>query len=189
MAHLAVFTSGNGSNFQAIAERILKTEHTIPCMICDRKKAYSFERAKNLGIKSYYVPYFERAIESAEEEIIKIIEKEKIDIIALAGFMRILSHQFVEKYKNRIVNIHPSLLPKYPGAHAIEKSYNSGDEKLGITIHYVDGGMDTGPVIKQEFFTRKFSEPIEEIEKKIHNLEYKTYPDVIKNLLDSCAKL
>ena len=186
MARLAVFTSGNGSNFQAIAERILNTKHTIPCMICDRKKAYSFERAKNLGIKSYYVPYFERAKESAEEDIIKIIETEKIDIIALAGFMRILSHGFTEKYKNRIVNIHPSLLPKYPGTHAIEKSYGSGDKELGITIHYVDSGMDTGSVIRQESFTRNLCEPIEEIEKKIHKLEYAAYPDVLENLLDSC---
>ncbi len=185
MAKLAVFTSGNGSNFQAIAEKILKTRHTTQCMICDRKKAYSFERAKNLGIKSYYTPYFGKTIESAEKEIIDIIEKEKVDIIALAGFMRILSAQFVEKYKNRIVNIHPSLLPKYPGAHAIEKSYASGDEKLGITIHYVDSGMDTGPIIKQESFIRNLCEPIEEIEKKIHKLEYASYPDVIEKLLDS----
>ncbi|MCL2293923.1 MAG: phosphoribosylglycinamide formyltransferase [Spirochaetes bacterium] len=185
MARLAIFASGNGSNFQAIAEEIQKTGHTISCLICDRKKAYSFERAKNLGIKSYYVPYFERSKEAAEQEIAEIIEKEKADIIALAGFMRILSHQFVEKYKNRIVNIHPSLLPKYPGTGAIEKSYNSGDEELGITIHYVDGGVDTGPIIRQESFKRKFNEPLEEIEKKIHNLEYTAYPEVIKNLLDS----
>ena len=187
MARLAVFTSGNGSNFQAIAERILKTKHTIPCMICDRKKAYSLERAKNLGITSYYVPYFERSKESAEEDIIKIIEKEKIDIIALAGYMRLLSPMFAEKYKNRIVNIHPSLLPKYPGTHAIEKSYASGDKELGITIHYVDSGMDTGPIIRQESFIRNINEPIEEIEKKIHNLEYTTYPKVIEHLLDSCS--
>jgi len=187
MARLAVFASGNGSNFQAIAEKILKTKHTIPCMICDRKKAYSLERAKNLGITSYYVPYFERTKESAEEDIIKIIEKEKIDIIALAGFMRLLSPMFAEKYKNRIVNIHPSLLPKYPGTHAIEKSYASGDKELGITIHYVDSGMDTGPIIRQESFIRNINEPIEEIEKKIHNLEYTTYPKVIEHLLDSCS--
>jgi len=185
MARLSVFTSGNGSNFQAIAERILKTKHTIPCMICDRKKAYSFERAKNLVINSYYVPYFGKTKESAEEEIIGIIEKEKIDIIALAGYMRILSPEFVERYKNRIVNIHPSLLPKYPGTHAIEKSYASGDMELGVTVHYVDKGMDTGPIIRQESFTRNRCEPIEEIEKKIHNLEYATYPEVIEKLLDS----
>ena len=185
MARLAVFTSGSGSNFQAIAEKIIKTKHTIPCMICDRKKAYSFERAKNLGIKSYYVPYFGRTKESAEKDIIEIIENEKIDIIALAGFMRLLSPQFVERYKNRIVNIHPSLLPKYPGTHAIENSYASDDKKLGITVHYVDSGMDTGPIIRQESFTRNLCEPIEEIEKKIHNLEYSTYWDVIEKILDS----
>jgi phosphoribosylglycinamide formyltransferase-1 len=170
-----------------LAEEIQKTEHIVSCLICDKKKAYSFERAKNLGVKSYYVTYFERSKEAAEEEITQIIEKEKIDFIALAGYMRILSYQFVEKYKNRIVNIHPSLLPKYPGTNAIERSYNSKDDELGITIHYVDGGVDTGPIIRQKSFVRKFCEPIEEIEKKIHKLEYEVYPEVIKNLLDMDA--
>jgi phosphoribosylglycinamide formyltransferase-1 len=188
MARLAVFTSGNGSNFQAIAEKISETSHTIPCMICDRKNAFSFSRAENLKIKSYYVKYYGRSIEESENEILDILKKEKIDFIALAGFMRLLSEKFIENYRNRIINIHPALLPKFPGTHAIERSFTSQDKELGITIHYVDKGMDTGPVILQHSFTRNFNATIEEIEKKIHNLEYTFYPDTVEKLLDSLDK-
>lgn len=185
MARLAVFTSGNGSNFQAIAERIMRTDHTIGCMICDRKDAYSFTRAEILGIKSYHVSYFKKEKEESEKEIINILEKENIDIVALAGFMRLINPLLIDKYRKRIVNIHPALLPKYPGTHGIEESFNSGDNELGITIHYVDEGMDTGPVIMQKSFLRNGDEPIEEIEKKIHSIEHIYYPEVIEKLLDN----
>ena len=185
MARLAVMASGNGSNFQAVCEKIKETRHEIACLICDRKNAYSFERALQLGIKSYYVCYHGRKRGEAEKEIVSILESEKADLVALAGFMRILTPFFVEKYKGKLVNIHPALLPKYPGAHGIEESYASGDTELGITIHYVDNGVDTGPVILQKSFTRDMSETIEEIEKKIHKLEYDFYPEVIEKLLDS----
>ena len=155
MARLAVFTSGNGSNFQAIAEYIMNTEHTVACMICDRKDAYSFTRADNLGIKSYHISYYNKKKEEAENEILDILKNERIDLISLAGFMRLLTPLLIQSYKNRIINIHPALLPKYPGTHGIEESYNSGDTELGVTIHYVDEGMDTGPVIQQESFSRR----------------------------------
>ncbi|MDX9801343.1 MAG: phosphoribosylglycinamide formyltransferase [Spirochaetia bacterium] len=185
MARLAVFTSGNGSNFQAIAERIAGTEHTLACMICDRKNAHSFERAKNLGIKSYYIPYSGRSREEAESDIIYVLESEKIDLVSLAGFMRILTCPFVSKYKGRIINIHPALLPKFPGAHGIAESFASKERELGITIHYVDCGVDTGAIILQKSFNRDFSETIEEIEKKIHKLEYSFYPEAVEKLLDA----
>ena len=189
MARLAVFTSGNGSNFQAIAEYIQKTEHTVACMICDRKNAYSFKRAEELGIKSYYISYYKRNREEAEKEIMTVLEKEKVDLVSLAGFMRLLTPVLLEAYRSRIINIHPALLPKYPGTHGIEESYNSGDRELGVTIHYVDEGMDTGPVILQKSFTRRGEQTIEEIEKKIHKIEHTYYPEVIERLLDSYSTL
>ena len=186
MSRLAVFTSGNGSNFQAIAERIASNrKHTLVCMICDRKNAFSFTRAERLGIKSYYIPYAGRTREEAEKDISDVLESEKIDMVSLAGFMRIFTCGFVSRYSGRIVNIHPALLPKYPGAHGIAESFASKDRELGITIHYVDCGVDTGAVILQKSFIRDFSEPIEEIEKKIHKLEYSFYPEAVEKLLDS----
>lgn len=185
MANLAILASGSGSNFQALAEAVSNTEHKVKCLICDRKKAYAFKRAESLGIKTYYVTYFNKDKIEAEKEICSILESESIDIVALAGFMRLLSPYFVDKFENRIINIHPALLPKYPGAHGIEESYNSGDIELGVTIHYVDKGMDTGPIIYQESFTRADDETLESAEEKIHRLEHKIYPDIIIKKLNN----
>ena len=188
MANYAVLVSGNGSNFQAIAEKLAGTKHNLKCMICDRKDAYAFQRAKNLGIKTYYVSYYKREREEAEKDICGILEKEGVQLVVLAGFMRLLTPYFVDRYKNRILNIHPALLPKFPGTHGIAESYASKDAELGVTIHYVDYGMDSGPIITQKSFKRDFTESLEEIEKKIHNIEHSCYPETILSVLDSLDK-
>lgn len=185
MANLGILASGSGSNFQAIAESLENNKlHKISCLICDRKNAYAITRAKNLNIKVYYVSYFNRTKEDAENEINKILVNENCNLIALAGFMRIFSPSFVEKWENKIINIHPSLLPKHPGAHGIEDSYNSGDKELGVTIHYVDKGMDTGPIIYQESF-QKGDLSLVEVENSIHALEHKIYPQILIKKLNS----
>lgn len=185
MAKLAVLASGSGSNFQVIAEAIQKTEHEITCLICDRKDAYAFKRAESLGIKSYYVTYYKRDKKEAEQEINDILVKEGADLVALAGFMRLLSPFIVNEWENKIINIHPALLPKHPGAHGIEDSFNSGEIELGVTIHYVDQGMDTGPIIFQESFTRRDNETLESAEEEIHKIEHRIYPKVLIKKLDN----
>lgn len=189
MPRLAVFASGSGSNFEAIAEQlsagqIASGRHEICCLICDRKDALAFRRAEKFNIKSHYVSYSGRSREDAEKEIISLLEESGADLIALAGFMRLLTPVLIDRYKDRIINIHPSLLPKYPGTHGIRDSYNSDDTELGITIHRVDYGLDTGPVIVQKSFTRKGNESLEEIESGIHKLEHESYPSVLLKLLD-----
>ncbi len=185
MANLVIFTSGNGSNFQKIVEAIKETEHTVLCMICDKKDAYSFERADNLGVKSYFIDYKNRKREDVELEILSILDNYKVDLIALAGFMRLLTPVFLDRYENRVVNIHPSLLPRHPGSHGIEDSYNSNDSIVGITIHYVDYGMDSGSIIKQDGFEiDRDNQSLEEVESLIHQLEYKNYPTTIIKLLE-----
>ncbi|NOY09759.1 MAG: phosphoribosylglycinamide formyltransferase [Spirochaetes bacterium] len=184
MANLAVFASGNGSNFQSIAEVIVKTEHSIEFLLCNQKSAFAVERAKKLKVKVYTVDYRDKKRESLEAEIIKILNYHKIDLIALAGYMKILTPFFVNTYKNRIINIHPSLLPKYPGAEGIVKSYNSKDRELGITIHYVDTGVDTGEIILQKSFVRTGKESLKEVEERIHTIEHLYYPQVVLELLN-----
>ncbi len=188
MANIAVLASGSGSNFQSITEAINKTEHKVVCLICDRKDAYVFERAKVLGIKSYYVPYYKREKEDVEKEIDQILSSSECHLVALAGFMRIFSSYIIDRWSNKIINIHPSLLPKYPGAHGIEESYYSGDLEMGVTIHYVDTGMDTGPVIYQESFTRRENETLESAEEEIHKIEHRAYPEILIKKLDSINK-
>lgn len=185
MGKIAVFASGSGSNFQVIAEAIAATDHSIDCLICDRKNARAIERAMQLDIPVKYISYYKRSKEDAEQEILHYLANRNISLIVLAGYMRLLTPLLIDAYKNKIINIHPSLLPKYPGTTAIETSFNSGDLKLGITIHRVDYGMDTGPVILQKSFTRTQDESLEEVETKIHQLEHKHYPQVILNLLNN----
>ncbi|MGL1894551.1 MAG: phosphoribosylglycinamide formyltransferase [Spirochaetaceae bacterium] len=188
MANIAILASGSGSNFQALSKAIKNTQHSVKCLICDRKNAFVFNRAKELGIKAYYVTYYKRDKNEAETEINNILIEENVDLVVLAGFMRLISPLIINKWENKIINIHPALLPKYPGSHGIEESFNSGDDELGITIHYVDKGMDTGPIIYQESFKRQQNETLESIENNIHVIEHRIYPEIVINKLDELNK-
>ncbi len=188
MAKLAVFASGNGSNFQAIAEKVLQTKHTLEFLLTNTKDAGAIERAKNLGIPYYTVSYRGKTREDVEEAILTLLSKHRVDLVALAGYMKIITEKLIKPYWKKIINIHPALLPKYPGTHAIERSYNSSDKELGITIHYVDFGVDTGPIILQKSFTRRGDESLEEIEKRIHRLEHLYYPQIVIKLLDKLGE-
>ena len=184
MANIAVFASGNGSNFQSIAEALQSSSHQIYCVICDNPDAYVITRARSFDIPCHLVTYCSRSREQAEETILSLLKPCSIDLIVLAGFMRIITPLLLAAYRNRIVNIHPSLLPKHPGTHGIRESYHSGDKELGITVHYIDQEVDTGPVIAQESFIREGHESIEEIEDRIHQIEHTVYPRVILHILD-----
>jgi len=185
VARLAVFASGNGSNFEALAKGLENTGHRVASLFVDRREAFAVQRAARLGIPYRFVSYKGRSKDETETEIIAELRELGIDLIALAGFMRLLGPLLVDAYPNRIVNIHPSLLPKYPGKHGIAESFASGDRELGITIHYVDRGLDSGPIILQQSFSRVGSESIEDIEAKIHSLEHRWYPSIVKSLLDA----
>jgi phosphoribosylglycinamide formyltransferase-1 len=185
VANLAVFASGNGTNFEALAGALAPTRHALVCLVVDRKDAFALRRAEKLGVPSYVVSYKGKRREDAEEEMLAILASRGADYIALAGFMRLLSPRLIDAYPSRIVNIHPALLPKYPGTQGIEESYRSGDRELGITIHYVDYGLDSGPPIRQQSFTRSGAETIDEIESRIHELEHHWYPRVMIEILDA----
>ena len=185
MARLAVLASGSGSNFEAIVKHLAGSNHRISCLICDRKDAYAFKRAEKFGIPSYHVSYAGKERAEAEKEIYSLLEASSTDLIALAGFMRLLTPELIDRFPGRIINIHPSLLPKYPGTHGILESYESGDPELGITIHRVDYGLDTGPVIMQKSFKRSGEESLDDIEFRIHELEHQCYPAVLLEILDT----
>ncbi len=184
MADCIVFASGSGSNFEAIAEYLSKTPHMVSALISDRQDAMVLQRAQRLRIPAYFIPYDRSRRTLFEETASGLVLGARADLIILAGFMRILTSPFVDRFKNRIVNIHPSLLPRYPGAHAIEQSFSSGDTELGITIHYVDHGLDSGPIIARRSFNRHGNESLTEIEGRIHALEHLFYPEIVRSLLD-----
>ncbi len=186
MARLAVFASGKGSNFVALAEALKDHgTHVLECLICDKPGAPVLERAKGLGVPSYLVAYAGRKKEAAEAEMLIHLARHKAELVALAGYMRLFTPYFLQGFKGDIINLHPSLLPKYPGTHGIEESFRSGDRRLGISIMRIDAGCDTGPLITQKSFERDGSESLEEIERRIHGLEHEWYPKVIVELLDA----
>jgi phosphoribosylglycinamide formyltransferase-1 len=189
MAKLAVFASGNGSNFEAIAEHLERTQHELDCLVCNKRQAGAVTRAEKRGIPVLRITYAKSDSEAdrarKEEDLADELEHRGVDLIALAGFMRVLTPTFVDRFAGRIVNIHPALLPRYPGLDPVRRSVEAGETELGVTIHYVDHGVDTGEIIEQDSFERPEHLGLDEIEARIHQLEHRLYPSVLQRMLDT----
>jgi len=190
--NIAVFTSGNGTNLQAIIDAVSSgaINAKIALVVSDNKDAYALRRAKKAGIQTFVLSHKEFASREAyDREIIKELEKKKIALVALAGFMRLLSPYFVKKYKNRILNIHPSLLPLFKGTQGIKDAFESGAKKTGVTVHFVDEELDHGPVILQEAVNIEKNDTLDTLEEKIHKVEHKLYPKAIQLVMEEkCRK-
>lgn len=186
MVQIAVFASGNGSNLQTLIDSV--KDGMIPAdirvVISDKKDAFALERARRAGIEALHLR--SKDFPSREEydaALAGAVRERKIDWIVLAGFMRVLTPVFVRPFLGRIVNIHPALLPKYPGTHAIERAFEAGEKEVGVTVHFVDEGVDTGPIIAQERLPVREKEPLEELTERVHELEHKIYPRVVRDLV------
>ncbi|TAA71794.1 phosphoribosylglycinamide formyltransferase [Planococcus salinarum] len=181
---IAVFASGNGSNFQAIADAIQagQLDAEIMLVVTDRPNAFVLERAKIKGISCFaFQPKdydSKKSYETMLKEKLRVLE---VDWIVLAGFMRLIGPVLLEAYDNRIVNIHPSMLPAFPGKDAIGQTMASGAETAGVTVHFVDAGMDTGNTIIQQSFSVNGRDR-EAVEKEIHAIEHQLYPAALQQL-------
>jgi phosphoribosylglycinamide formyltransferase-1 len=186
MARVAVFASGTGSNFKAIHRHLqLGGKHRLCCLVSDKPQCGAVEYARDNGIAFIGMNYAKGASrEALERQLITDLALFQPDLLVLAGFMRLLSPVLIDAFPKAIINIHPTLLPRFPGAHGIAESFASDDRILGITIHHVDYGVDTGPIILQKSFERQGTESLEEIERKLHELEHASYPAVVSALLD-----
>ena len=174
--------SGNGSNLQAIinAVRSGQINGTIQAVVSDKPDAFGLTRAKQANIPTEIVQ--KRPSECREvydQRLLGVIDAYQPDLIVLAGFMRILSAPFVNHYAAKIINIHPSLLPKYPGLNTHQAVLDNSDKTHGVTIHYVIPALDAGPIICQDRLEVQDGETIEQLKARIHQLEHKAYPDVI----------
>ena len=177
----AVLISGNGSNLQAMIDAVEKKKilGQVCCVLSNKKNAYGLIRAKGAEIPTEVIEnddYSNR--QEFEEKMIKVLSKYRPNLIVLAGFMRILSPIFVKQYLGRILNIHPSLLPNYPGLDTHRRVLKSGDKYHGVTIHFVDETLDGGPICAQSSIEIKTNSP-KELENEIHKIEYELYPKVI----------
>jgi len=186
---LVVFASGSGSNFEAVVKqlnhkRIGESDIEIPLLICDKPEAYALVRAEKLGIPTAVIrpkDYPDKA--SYERAIVDILKPINPDYIALAGYMRIIGPTLLNEYEGRIVNLHPALLPAFPGKDGIGDALKYGVKVTGITVHFVDAGIDTGKIIAQKAIEIKQNESEDELRQRIHALEHQLYPKVLLELL------
>lgn len=189
--NLAVFASGRGSNFSAIARAVRekKIKAKLAVLICDQPQALVIRRAQRAGVKAVIIDRADFSSRAGfEAAITQKLKEHKIELIALAGFMRVLSGSFVRRYRNRILNIHPSLLPAFKGAQAIKDAFAGGACFTGVTVHFVVEEVDCGPVILQQKVEIKNNDTLASLESRIHRLEHKLYPQAIGLLISGKLK-
>ena len=179
MVNVAIFASGSGSNFEQIVKSELKYAN-IKLLVVDKENAYAITRATQLDIPYVYVNPKAFANKAAyEAQVIEYLNSYEIELIALAGYMRYIGETLLVAYPNRIMNLHPAYLPAFPGGHSILDAFEAKVSETGVTIHYVDGGVDTGPIIHQEKIIMDPNWDLETLEQHVHALEYKMYPSVL----------
>ena len=181
---IAVLASGSGSNLQVLIDRLHRDESSgieIAVVIGDWKKAYALTRARNAGVPTYFVDAKDFPNREAfDAEISRLVEVHDTEVIALAGYMKLFQPPFVRKYRNRIINIHPSLLPSFPGPQAYRQAYEHGVKIAGVTAHFVSMQLDEGPVIAQESFHIKSGMTLKQIVTAGQQCEAKTLVKAVK---------
>jgi phosphoribosylglycinamide formyltransferase-1 len=186
---IAVLASGTGSNLQAIIDAVHGNEATVVAVASDKRECMALDRARDAGIATESFPADEhqnkRAVRDAA--IGDYLDQQRTDLIVLAGYMQLLSPQFIQRFEHRIINVHPSLLPKYPGLKAIEQALEAGESETGVTVHFVDEGIDTGPAIAQERVAIEPHDTAETLAERIHAVEHRLLPSVIRSLARAAA--
>ncbi len=190
---LGILGSGRGSNFHAIAAAIDagRLPARIACVIADLPDAFILERARRAGIPAFYVdpaPFKTKLEGAAESRVIELLRTHGVELVALAGFMRIIKQGLLQAYAGRIINIHPSLLPAFPGLAAWRQALEYGVQVTGCTVHFVDAGVDTGRIILQRAVPVLADDTPESLHARIQEQEHQAYPEAIARLLASGAR-
>lgn len=183
---IAIFASGYGSNFEAIATATLAgvIPAEVALMVCDKPQARVVEVAQRMGIPSFVFSAKEYASKADyEREIVSRLREAEVELICLAGYMRIVGEELLAAYEGHIINLHPSLLPAFKGARAIEQAMEYGVKVFGASIHYVDSSLDGGRIIAQRAIEYD-GDSIEEVTAKIHSIEHELYIQTISKLLN-----
>jgi len=192
MLKIGVLASGRGTNLQSIIDSIKerKIEAEIEVVISDKESAYALKRVAKYGIDSIYInPKDYENKKDFEQEMIDKLEEYDVELVVMAGFMRILSPHFVRYYKNRVMNIHPSLLPSFTGLHAQKQALDYGVKLAGCTVHFADEGMDTGPIIIQAAVSVKDDDTEDTLAARILKEEHRIYPEAIRLYSEGQLKL
>jgi len=175
-----ILISGNGSNLQSIIENADRIDLQISCVISNNKNAFGLKRAESSKIQTYIIePELFNSKEAFDRELISIIDPHRAELIVLAGFMRILTPLFVSHYFGKILNIHPSLLPKFPGLNTHQKAIDASEKEHGVSVHFVTNKLDGGPVIIQELVSVEAKDTAKTLSDKVLKKEHIIFPKVI----------
>ena len=181
---LAVLVSGNGSNFQAIIDAIEagRIPNTfVTCLISNKSEAFALERARKHNVKTIVLDHKAYPNRQAyDTALVELLRQHEVDLVILAGFMRLLSPIMIDAFPNAIMNIHPALLPAFPGLDAQQQAFDYGVRYTGCTVHFVDKGTDTGPIILQSVVPVLGSDTIESLTQRIHGEEHRTYVEAVR---------
>ena len=186
MKKLAVFASGNGSNYEAIAAACAdgRIDAEVAVLVCDKPGAFVIERAAKFGTPVFaFNPKSYRSKAEYEAEIVQMLDGRNVDLVCLAGYMRIVGEVLLKSYGGRIINIHPSLLPAFKGAHAVEDAVAYGVKVFGISIHWVDESLDGGRIIAQRAFDYDGNDPAE-VHRIGQKIEHQLYVETINKLIN-----
>ena len=175
---VGVLVSGEGTNLQALLD---DGEIDVVCVGSSRAEARGLGRASAAGVETGVfaaADYPDR--DRRDDDLADWLDSHRVELVVLAGFMEVLGAAFIDRFRNRIVNVHPALLPAFPGIDAIEQALDHGVKVLGVTVHFVDEGVDSGPIILQEAFELPYPRAIEEIEEQVHGIEHRLLPQAVR---------
>lgn len=192
MITLGVLASGSGTNLQAIIDAAEKGEISakVGVVISDKENAYALERAKKHNIPGYFVDFKSfPSKKEYEKKILEILKEHNVELVILAGYMKIVGETLLSAYPNRIMNIHPALLPSFPGLEAWKQAIEYGVKISGVTVHFVDEGMDTGPIILQAAVPVYEEDTPQTLLSRIHQEEYKIYKKAIQLFAEGRLKI
>jgi len=181
LKNIAVLISGNGTNLQSIIDHIKKgkLKCNLAVVISNKVDAYGLMRAKKAKIPAIFIDHKDISRKEHEKKIIEVLKKYNVDLVILSGYMRIITPYFIGQYKNRIINIHPAILPAFPGTDGYGDTFNYGCKVGGCTVHFVDSGIDTGPIIIQKINPIKENETLESFKKRGLEIEHLALPEAI----------
>lgn len=195
MLNIAVLGSTRGTDLQAIIDAIesgkLK-DVKISVVISNKEEAYILERAKKHNLEAVFISQKDKTREEFDLEVMKILDEKKVDLVLLIGYMRFLSNEFVDKWRNKIMNVHPSLLPKYAGGmdkNVHKTVLDAGEKESGMTIHFVDEGVDSGPIILQKKCNIEDNETVDSLKEKVQKLEGDGFIEAIELFRDNKIKV
>jgi phosphoribosylglycinamide formyltransferase-1 len=179
---LAVLASGTGSNLQALLDKVHGRDGIeIACVGSNKPDAPALDRAREAGVETGVFPagdYDDR--EARDRAMADWLDEHGVELLVLAGFMELLSPGFIQRFRGRIVNVHPSLLPAFPGVDSIRQALDYGVRVTGVTVHFVDEGVDTGPIVLQEAFELPYHRDIEAVETRVHQIEHELLPRAVR---------